>query len=63
MLLGIVIAAFGIILSEQTVETFFFRNWTFLPPGFFTNVLPAGALIIALIGVVIGLTGFFQKNL
>ena len=39
MLLGILVALLGLILSKQTIEAFFFRNLGFIPTSIFTSVL------------------------
>jgi type III secretory pathway component EscU len=62
MLLGLLIAAFGLLFTQEVVLTYLFRNLTFLPADFFSNVLPLAGLIIVLIGIIIGLLGFFRRG-
>jgi hypothetical protein len=62
MLLGVIIALLGVGLAQPEIIAFLFRSAGAMPSTAFATLLPVVALLLILVGVVIGIIGFFQND-
>jgi hypothetical protein len=62
MLLGILIALLGVGLAQPGNGAYIFRTFLFLPPETITVFFPLASILVILVGIIIGLIGYFRKS-
>ena len=62
MLLGILIALLGVGLAQPGNGDYIFRTFLFLPPETLTVFFPLASILVILVGIIIGLIGYFRKS-
>jgi len=62
MLLGILIALLGVGLAQPGNGAYIFRTFLFVPPETITVFSPVASTFVILVGVIIGLVGYFRKS-
>jgi hypothetical protein len=62
MLLGILIALLGVGLAQPGNGAYIFRTFLFLPPETITVFFPLASIFVILVGIIIGLIGYFRKS-
>ncbi|BCL78514.1 hypothetical protein ccbrp13_09790 [Ktedonobacteria bacterium brp13] len=62
MLLGIVIALLGVGFAQPGNNALLFRTLLFIPTDIFIIDFPLISILLILLGVIIGIIGYFQQN-
>ena len=62
MLLGAVIALLGIGLAQPGDNAYLFRTFLFIPTELINTYLPLASILVILVGVIIGIVGYIQKQ-
>ncbi len=62
MLLGTIIALLGVGLAQPGDNYYLFRNFYLIPADLLLNYLPVVSILFILVGVVVGIVGYFQKQ-
>jgi hypothetical protein len=62
MLLGILIALLGVGLAQPGNGDYIFRTFLFVPSETITVFFPVASILVILVGVIIGLVGYFRKS-